>query len=143
MPGSLPPTLRSTDALLEAGLVPANSAALRQLESRYAIGVPEAFRALIQAPGDPIARQVIPDVAEFGTALHEVSDPTADAAHSPLPGLVHRYPDRVLFLVTDRCASYCRYCTRSRVVSGAGAWPRGGTTTSGRAGRLGAPPGNP
>ncbi len=116
MPGSLPPTLRSTDALLEAGLVPANSAALRQLESRYAIGVPEAFRALIQAPGDPIARQVIPDVAEFGTALHEVSDPTADAAHSPLPGLVHRYPDRVLIKPLLICPLYCRFCFRREQV---------------------------
>ncbi len=49
-----------------------------------------------------------------------MSDPCGEDSHMPVPGLVHRYPDRVLFLVTDRCASYCRYCTRSRVVSGAG-----------------------
>ena len=49
-----------------------------------------------------------------------MADPCGEDAHMPVPGLVHRYPDRVLFLVTDRCASYCRYCTRSRVVSGAG-----------------------
>jgi lysine 2,3-aminomutase len=48
-----------------------------------------------------------------------MSDPCGEDAHSPVPGLVHRYPDRVLFLVTDRCASYCRYCTRSRLVSNA------------------------
>ena len=47
-------------------------------------------------------------------------DPCGEDDHMPVPGLVHRYPDRVLFLVTDRCAAYCRYCTRSRVVSGAG-----------------------
>jgi lysine 2,3-aminomutase len=49
-----------------------------------------------------------------------MADPCGEDSHMPVPGLVHRYPDRVLFLVTDRCASYCRYCTRSRVVSGAG-----------------------
>ena len=49
-----------------------------------------------------------------------MSDPCGEDSHMPVPGLVHRYPDRVLFLLTDRCASYCRYCTRSRVVSGAG-----------------------
>jgi lysine 2,3-aminomutase len=48
-----------------------------------------------------------------------MSDPCGEDSHSPVPGLVHRYPDRVLFLVTDRCASYCRYCTRSRLVSNA------------------------
>jgi len=48
-----------------------------------------------------------------------MSDPCGEDSHSPLPGLVHRYPDRVLFLVTDRCAAYCRYCTRSRLVSNA------------------------
>jgi lysine 2,3-aminomutase len=48
-----------------------------------------------------------------------MSDPCGEDGHSPVPGLVHRYPDRVLFLVTDRCASYCRYCTRSRLVSNA------------------------
>ena len=47
-------------------------------------------------------------------------DPCGEDSHMPVPGLVHRYPDRVLFLVTDSCASYCRYCTRSRVVSGVG-----------------------
>ena len=49
-----------------------------------------------------------------------MDDPCGEDSHMPVPGLVHRYPDRVLFLVTDRCASYCRYCTRSRVVSGVG-----------------------
>jgi lysine 2,3-aminomutase len=49
-----------------------------------------------------------------------MADPCGEDSHMPVPGLVHRYPDRVLFLVTDRCASYCRYCTRSRVVSGVG-----------------------
>lgn len=71
-------------------------------------------------PNCPIRRQVIPRIEEGWTAPEEQSDPCGEDSHMPVPGLVHRYPDRVLFLVTDRCASYCRYCTRSRVVSGVG-----------------------
>lgn len=69
-------------------------------------------------PDDPIRRQVLPRIEESLTDPTEMSDPCGEDSHMPVPGLVHRYPDRVLFLVTDRCASYCRYCTRSRVVSG-------------------------
>jgi len=67
----------------------------------------------------PIRRQVIPQVQETHVAPWEMEDPCGEDNHSPVPGLVHRYPDRVLFMVTDRCASYCRYCTRSRLVSNA------------------------
>src|SRR5919201_2002856 len=69
---------------------------------------------------DPIRRQVIPRVEETWGSPYDMADPCGEDSHMPVPGLVHRYPDRVLFLVTDRCASYCRYCTRSRVVSGVG-----------------------
>lgn len=69
-------------------------------------------------PNCPIRRQVIPRIEETHTDPSEMADPCGEDSHMPVPGLVHRYPDRVLFLVTDRCASYCRYCTRSRVVSG-------------------------
>ena len=69
-------------------------------------------------PNCPIRRQVIPRIEETLTDPSEMADPCGEDSHMPVPGLVHRYPDRVLFLVTDRCASYCRYCTRSRVVSG-------------------------
>lgn len=71
-------------------------------------------------PACPIRRQIIPHVGEGTVSPAEMADPCGEDSHMPVPGLVHRYPDRVLFLVTDRCASYCRYCTRSRVVSGAG-----------------------
>ena len=67
----------------------------------------------------PIRRQVVPQIDETHTASWEMADPCGEDQHSPVPGLVHRYPDRVLFLVTDRCAAYCRYCTRSRMVSNA------------------------
>jgi lysine 2,3-aminomutase len=64
----------------------------------------------------PLRRTVIPTAAEFQRGLGEADDPLGEDGDSPVPGLVHRYPDRVLLLVTDFCSSYCRYCTRSRVV---------------------------
>ena len=67
----------------------------------------------------PIRKQVIPRGGEMIVSEEEQLDSLGEDGHSPVPGLVHRYPDRVLFLVTDRCAAYCRYCTRSRLVSNA------------------------
>jgi len=67
-------------------------------------------------PACPIRQQVIPVGHELATFEAEMADPLAEDAHSPVPGLVHRYPDRVLMLITTQCASYCRFCTRSRVV---------------------------
>lgn len=89
--------------------------------TRLAMAITPYFFSLID-PADehcPIRRQVIPRIEETHTAPWEMSDPCGEDSHSPVPGLVHRYPDRVLFLVTDRCAAYCRYCTRSRLVSNA------------------------
>lgn len=89
--------------------------------SKLAVGITPYFFNLID-PADefcPIRRQVIPRLEETNTAPWEMQDPCGEEAHSPVPGMVHRYPDRVLFLVTDRCAAYCRYCTRSRLVSNA------------------------
>jgi len=90
--------------------------------TKLAMAITPHFFNLIdrEDPDCPIRRQVIPRVEETWTSPHEMSDPCGEDSHMPVPGLVHRYPDRVLFLVTDRCAAYCRYCTRSRVVSGAG-----------------------
>jgi lysine 2,3-aminomutase len=88
---------------------------------KLALGITPYFFNLID-PADekcPIRLQVIPRLEETSTAPWEMQDPCGEDSHSPVPGLVHRYPDRVLFLVTDRCASYCRYCTRSRLVSNA------------------------
>lgn len=89
---------------------------------KLAMSITPHFFNLIdrENPDCPIRRQVIPRLEEGWTAPEELADPCGEDSHMPVPGLVHRYPDRVLFLVTDRCASYCRYCTRSRVVSGVG-----------------------
>jgi lysine 2,3-aminomutase len=90
-------------------------------QSKLALAITPHFFNLIDPndPNCPIRRQVIPRLEETETAPWEMSDPCGEDSHSPVPGLVHRYPDRVLFLVTDRCAAYCRYCTRSRLVSNA------------------------
>jgi len=89
--------------------------------TKLAMAITPHFFNLIDPDDEncPIRRQVIPRLEETETAPWEMSDPCGEDSHSPVPGLVHRYPDRVLFLVTDRCAAYCRYCTRSRLVSNA------------------------
>lgn len=89
---------------------------------KLAMAITPYFFNLIdrEDPACPIRRQVIPRIEEVHYGPEEMEDPCGEDGNMVAPGLVHRYPDRVLFLVTDRCAAYCRYCTRSRVVSGAG-----------------------
>ena len=102
-------------------LTPEEHAGTQLANTKLALGITPYFFNLID-PADencPIRRQVVPRLEETNTAPWELSDPCGEDSHSPVSGLVHRYPDRVLFLVTDRCASYCRYCTRSRLVSNA------------------------
>src|SRR5665811_2240178 len=102
-------------------LTPEEFAGTKLANTKLALAITPYFFNLID-PADencPIRLQVIPKLAESHTAPWEMSDPVGEDEHSPVPGLVHRYPDRVLFLVTDRCAAYCRYCTRSRMVSNA------------------------
>jgi lysine 2,3-aminomutase len=102
-------------------LTPEEFAGAKLANTKLALAITPYFFNLID-PADencPIRRQVIPRIEETRAAPWEMSDPCGEDSHSPVPGLVHRYPDRVLFLVTDRCAAYCRYCTRSRLVSNA------------------------
>src|SRR5438309_9379715 len=102
-------------------LTPEEYAGATLANHKLALAITPYFFNLID-PADencPIRWQVIPRIEETYTAPWEMSDPCGEDAHSPVPGLVHRYPDRVLLLVTDRCAAYCRYCTRSRLVSNA------------------------
>jgi lysine 2,3-aminomutase len=84
----------------------------------FRVDITPYFISLIdpQDPNDPIRRQVIPTAGEMVPFTAMMEDSLAEDRHSPVPGLVHRYPDRVLMLVTTQCASYCRYCTRSRIV---------------------------
>jgi lysine 2,3-aminomutase len=102
-------------------LTPEEHAGTMLANTKLALAITPYFFNLID-PADefcPIRWQVIPRIEETLTASWEFTDPCGEDSHSPVPGLVHRYPDRVLFLVTDRCAAYCRYCTRSRLVSNA------------------------
>jgi lysine 2,3-aminomutase len=73
------------------------------------------YLGLIREPGDPIWKQAVPDALELDSA--GLIDPLAEERDSPVPGLVHRYPDRVLLYVAHECAMYCRFCTRKRKVS--------------------------
>ena len=112
-------TLRTPEELRAAGLVaPERVAALADVAARYAVAIPPALAALIDRndPNDPIARQFVPDVAELDVRPEENVDPIGDHAHSPVEGIVHRYPDRVLFKLTHVCAVYCRFCFRREMV---------------------------
>src|SRR6266536_2542004 len=84
----------------------------------FRVDITPYFISLIDPndPDDPIRKQVIPLSEEMQSFTAMMEDSLAEDRHSPVPGLVHRYPDRVLMLVTTQCASYCRYCTRSRIV---------------------------
>ena len=88
----------------------------------FRVDITPYFISLIDPtdPQDPVRRQIIPTDAEIAPFTGMMEDSLAEDRHSPVPGLVHRYPDRVLMLVTTQCASYCRYCTRSRIVGDPG-----------------------
>ncbi|MEZ6126449.1 MAG: KamA family radical SAM protein [Planctomycetaceae bacterium] len=93
-------------------------AALQQGGTMLPVGVTPYYMSLLD-PDDalqPLRRTVVPTTNEFVRTLGEADDPLGEDGHSPVPGLVHRYPDRVLMLPLDFCSTYCRYCTRSRVV---------------------------
>lgn len=96
------------------------SLALEEAEKRLAVRITPYFLSLIDPcdPCDPLRLQVIPRGGELAADEAEESDPLHEDQHMVVPGLVHRYPDRALLLGTDCCATYCRYCTRARLVSG-------------------------
>jgi lysine 2,3-aminomutase len=102
-----------------AGLVPAHRLeAIGKVAERYALAITPAMAELIDPadPADPIAAQFLPSEAELTAAPSELADPIGDDVHSPVPGLIHRYPDRVLLKLTHSCAVYCRFCFRREVV---------------------------
>jgi lysine 2,3-aminomutase len=115
--------LKTLDALVERGLVaPARRAALAEVAARYAVSVTPAMAALIDPadPADPIARQFVPDPAELVRLPEELADPIGDEAHSPVEGVVHRYPDRALLKLVHACPVYCRFCFRREMVGPGG-----------------------
>ena len=111
--------LRTTEALSEyISLTQDEKQAIARHGSRFRIDLTPYFASLIDAtdPQCPLRRQVIPSLAESEGFQGDRIDPLGEDADSPVPGIVHRYPDRVGLLVTTECASYCRFCTRSRIV---------------------------
>ncbi|MGE8128406.1 lysine-2,3-aminomutase-like protein [Methylobacterium sp. NPDC080182] len=111
--------LRSADDLLTAGLISgAEAEALGAVLARYAVSVTPDMAELIdsQDPDDPIGRQFVPRTAEAVATPEERADPIGDAAHAPVTGIVHRYPDRVLLKPLHICPVYCRFCFRREMV---------------------------
>jgi lysine 2,3-aminomutase len=116
-------TLRTPRDLVAAGLAPAErAAALERVAAQYAVAITPAVAELIDPldPADPIGRQFLPSPAELEARPEERADPIGDHAHSPVEGIVHRYPDRVLLKPTHVCATYCRFCFRREMVGPGG-----------------------
>ena len=112
--------LRDLQQVLQ--LTPDEQAAI-EASGRMRMAITPYFASLLDPkdPNCPLRRQVVPTMHELDRAACDLVDPLNEDGQSPVPGLVHRYPDRVLMLVTDQCASYCRHCTRRRLV-GAHLW---------------------
>jgi lysine 2,3-aminomutase len=98
------------------------AAAIRRHEGPLPVGITPYYASLLDPhdPGQALRRTVVPVLNEFERATGEADDPLGEDSDSPVPGLVHRYPDRVLLLVTGFCSVYCRYCTRARLVGATG-----------------------
>jgi len=114
-----PTTLRDLEALCERALVPRERLGeLAAVAARYAVAITPAIADLIERGDaqDPIARQFVPDAAELVARAGDRGDPIGDDAFSPVEGVVHRYPDRVLLKVVNACAVYCRFCFRRETV---------------------------
>ena len=121
-------TLITPGELLAAGLIaPGDLCDVSDVAERYAIALTPAVAALIDRddPDDPIAAQYVPTGGELVHTADESADPIGDHAHSPVEGIVHRYPDRVLLKAVHICPVYCRFCFRREMVG-----PKGDGTLS-------------
>jgi len=111
--------LKSIHTLADSGLLaPTDLPALEPVVKKYAVALTDAVAKLIDRtdPDDPIARQFVPSEAELVTTPEERADPVGDEARSPVPGIVHRHRDRVLFKLVHACPVYCRFCFRREMV---------------------------
>lgn len=111
--------VRTLDAITKyMGLTPQEERGVIGAGDKLTMSIPPYFLSLVDPDdaGCPIRLQSIPQEYELETSAEEMTDPCGEDKNSPVHGLVHRYPDRVLFLVNEMCAMYCRYCTRSRMV---------------------------
>jgi len=128
-------SLHGLDELCDNALAPRERlGALAEVAARYAVAITPAMADLIDRddPHDPIARQFVPDARELERRPEESSDPIGDDIFSPVEGVVHRYPDRVLLKVVNACAVYCRFCFRREMVGPA----RGGLSPAALAAAL-------
>lgn len=89
---------------------------IRKVLEVFRLGITPYYASLMdpQDPTCPVRRQAVPTISETMSGIADMQDPLSEDADSPVPGLTHRYPDRVLFLITDQCSMYCRHCTRRR-----------------------------
>jgi lysine 2,3-aminomutase len=112
-----PRSLRTGDDLVAAGLA-RDASELAPVMAAYATAITPALAALIDRsdPADPIARQFVPSADELHVRPEELPDPIGDVTHEPVPGIVHRYPDRVLLKAVAVCPVYCRFCFRREMV---------------------------
>lgn len=112
-------TLRTPEQLLAAGLIAESEVEkIERVASRFAVALTPQVHSLIDtdAAADPIAAQFVPQIEELHSSHDEREDPIGDRVHSPLAGIVHRYPDRVLLMPLHVCPVYCRFCFRREVV---------------------------
>ena len=112
-------SIKTPEALVDAGLIDGDTLhRIRSVTDRYALAITPTIVNLIDPndPNDPIALQFVPDEAELVSTNLERMDPIGDEAHSPVPGIVHRYPDRVLLKAVHVCPVYCRFCFRREMV---------------------------
>src|SRR5664279_3149418 len=107
-------SLRKLDDMADAGLLPAVTPELEAVAAQFTVSITPAMQSLIDPadPHDPIAAQFVPSVHELIVHADELSDPIGDDAHSPVRGIVHRYPDRLLLKLVVTCPVYCRFCFR-------------------------------
>src|SRR5277367_6707439 len=119
MSATIQKTLQTIDDLCQHALVSRERLGeLAEVAARYAVAITPAMVDAIDRsdPYDPIARQFVPDARELDRRPEESADPTADDPFSPVEGIVHRYPDRVLLKIVNVCAVYCRFCFRREMV---------------------------
>ena len=106
-------SIQTADQLAEH--LPVDKNKIREIVKRYSLRINPYYLSLIKQKGDPIWKQAVPDIMEI-RHTGGMADPLSEERQSPVPNLIHRYPDRVLFLVSDQCAMYCRHCMRKRKV---------------------------
>jgi lysine 2,3-aminomutase len=123
-----PPTkaLTTPAQFIGAGLAdPSEAAALAEVAASFKLRMSPEMLRVVREAGDGVARQFVPEAAELTIRPEELADPIGDDAHSPVAGLTHRYPDRVILHATKTCEVYCRFCFRREVVGEEGALPEG------------------